>query len=92
MKRIILSVLFLFAFGLASAQNYTDSDPFGDNTEEIDKEETPTTDPNYDWSWKTSGIPTAPPPPPVPIDGGASLLLILGTGFGLSKLRFKRKS
>lgn len=68
-----------------SNEEWNNQDPYDEDLTE-QSNQTSKIDPNYDWSWKT--IPTGPPPPPpVPIDGGASILLLVGAGYGLRELR-----
>lgn len=90
MKKLSIIIIVLLTAQLAIAQSERDwpDSPFEDS-------EPPAKDPyddvNYDWNWKTSGIPSAPPPPPVPIDGGLGFLLAAGAGYGLRRLQQQKR-
>ena len=80
-------------FSLAQAQNrHASSDKADDQTVRTTGYDGRS---SYDWSWKNNqgniGF-TPPPPNPVPIDGGVSLLLVAGMGYGLRKMRKRKKS
>ena len=77
MKKIYLTLTLLLCFGFISAQ---DSKNYNPNLPDYSAE-------------KIDPIPFAPPPPPnpIPIDGGVGLLLAAGAGYGIKKLRDKKR-
>ena len=91
MKKYFLITVFL----LFSTVIYSQSKEYEWFSNDNKQEETPKNEPFSEWNgeYTFSAIPSAPPPPPtpVPIDGGVGLLLAAGAGFGLRKLRGKKK-
>ena len=81
MNKLVLFTLLLFMPMVSIAQ-------FKSNKKD-EQEEKPT---NRFAPTPGSGITFTAPPDPAPIDGGIGWLLLAGTGFGISKLRRRKKT
>jgi len=77
MAKIFFILLFLFCFGLGTAQD-KGHNPYNDGKSA------------YGNARKIDPIPAPPlPPAPIPIDGGVGFLLVAGLGYGMNRMRKK---
>lgn len=88
--KVIRISFILFVLFSSLSLNAQSSGAYDDNPFEEKEPNEENLNSAYDWSWKTSSIPSTPPPPPVPIDSGLGFLLAAGAGYGLKRLRNRK--